>query len=127
MTASVVNVVNNLLQVDTAKFNDTSNLASSSSRIVQALEKQLSNVLAAGKNVSEVTTGVAVVAMNFDPDSVANGVGFAAVSGGEKTDSLLDEEIDVYKGSDGEISVEAVEASVKLPPAISKYHPTGIQ
>ncbi|XP_022103274.1 uncharacterized protein LOC110986009 [Acanthaster planci] len=119
VTASVINVVNNLLQVDAKKLNDSSAVANSSSRIVKALEKQISNVLAGGENISQVTTSVAVVAMNFDNGSLANGVGFAAVSDGV-TDSLLDEDIGVYRGSDGDIPLEGTEASVKLPAAILK-------
>jgi hypothetical protein len=64
--------------------------------------------------------------MNFDLDSVANGLGFAAVSGMDKTDSLLDEDIGVHRGSDGEILVEQVEAFVKLPSAILKNRPPAI-
>ncbi|XP_038044290.1 uncharacterized protein LOC119718928 [Patiria miniata] len=125
VTASVVKVVNNLLQVDAKKFNDTSRVANSSSRIVQALEKQISNVLAAGKNVSEITTSVAVVAMNFDPKLLSNGVGFGAISGGNDSDSLADDDIDVYQGSDDEIPLEEVEASIELPAEILKNHPPG--
>ncbi|XP_038077173.1 uncharacterized protein LOC119745021 [Patiria miniata] len=125
VTASVVKVVNNLLQVDAKKLNDTSRVANSSSRIVQALEKQISNVLAAGKNVSEITTSVAVVAMNFDPELLSNGVGFGAISGENDSDSLADDDIGVYQGSDDEIPLEEVEASIELPAEILKNHPPG--
>ncbi|XP_038077172.1 uncharacterized protein LOC119745020 [Patiria miniata] len=125
VTASVVKVVNNLLQVDTKNFNDTSRVANSSSRVVQALERQISNVLAAGKNVSEITTSVAVVAMNFDPELLSNGVGFGAISGGNDSDSLADDDIGVYQGSDVEIPLEEVEASIELPAEILKNRPPG--
>ncbi|XP_038077171.1 uncharacterized protein LOC119745019 [Patiria miniata] len=125
VTASVVKVVNNLLQVDAKKLNDTSRVANSSSRVVQALEKQISNVLAAGKNVSEIRTSVAVVAMNFDPELLSNGVGFRAISGGNDSDSLADDDIGVYQGSDDEIPLEEVEASIELPAEILKNHPPG--
>ncbi|XP_038050910.1 uncharacterized protein LOC119724061 [Patiria miniata] len=125
VTANVIKVVNNLLQVDTREFNDSESAANSSSRIVRALERQVWNVLAAGKNISAVTTSVAVVASHFNAGALLNGVVFAGLSGGGGSESLADEDIGVFHGSDGDIPLVKVEVSIKLPEEILKLFPTG--
>ncbi|XP_038050911.1 uncharacterized protein LOC119724062 [Patiria miniata] len=125
VTANVIIVVNNLLQVDTREFNDSESAANSSSRVVRALERQIWNVLAAGKNISAVTTSVAVVASHFNAGALLNGVVFAALSGGGGSESLADEDIGVFRGSDGDIPLVKVEVSIKLPEEILKLFPTG--
>ncbi|XP_038050907.1 uncharacterized protein LOC119724059 [Patiria miniata] len=125
VTANVINVVNNLVQVDTREFNDSESAANSASRVVRALEGQILNVLAAGKHISAVTTSLAVAASHFVPDALVNGVGFAATSGGSGSESLINKDIGVYDSSDGDIPVEKVEASIELPEAILQQFPTG--
>ena len=126
VTAAVVMIVNNLLQVEDDQLGQTDMVANSTSRIVRSLGRQISNVLADGGNVSEVTSSLAVVAKTFPPSSLANGLGFAAVAGENETDSLAEDQIGLYD-SGTEIPVGDVASSVKLPAEIVSQLPEGKQ
>ncbi|XP_038051051.1 uncharacterized protein LOC119724185 [Patiria miniata] len=118
LTESVVMVVSNLLQVDDDQLGDTDAVARSLSRIVRSLCRQISNVLAAGGNVSFETRSLAVRAMAFHPRDLADGLGFAALGGESAIDLMTGMQIDVY-GPDSEIPMEQVVASVELPAQIA--------
>ena len=126
VTAAVVMIVNNLLQVGDDQLGESDLVANSTSRIVRSLGRQISNVLADGGNVSEVTSSLVVVAKTFPLSSLANGLGFAAVAGENETDSLAEDQIGLYD-SGTEIPVGDVASSVKLPAEIVNQLPQGKQ
>ena len=119
-------IVNNLLQIEDDQLSETDTVANSSSRIVKSLERQISNALTAGGNVSQVTSSLAVVAMNVPPSSLTMGLGFAAMGGANKTDSLAADQIGLY-GSGIEIPLEDIASSIQLPAEIVNHFPKGEQ
>ena len=111
-----MNVVNNLLQVDDEKLNEASN-ANSSSRIIRALENQVSYVLSDGGNFTGITSSLAVKAQNIPSTSLVDGIGFTATKGANRSDPLTEDRIIVYY-SDSSIPEDQVEASIELPDEI---------
>ncbi|XP_038049732.1 uncharacterized protein LOC119723239 [Patiria miniata] len=122
ITSSVVSVVNNLLQVDDEAFNNVPD-GDSTSRIVQALDSQISYVLEDEANFTAVTPSLAVEALNIPPSSLHEGVGFV-VKAGESTDGVLkNDSVSVYYPV-SDFPAETVESSIHLPDEILLKHPT---
>ncbi|XP_038061125.1 uncharacterized protein LOC119731913 [Patiria miniata] len=113
ITSSVVSVVNNLLQVDDEAFDKVPDRDSTASRFVQALDSQISYVLADGANFTAVTPSLAVEALNIPPNSLDEGVGFVVIEG-ESTDGVLkNDSVSVYY-SVSDYPAEKVESSIHL-------------
>ncbi|XP_022099612.1 adhesion G-protein coupled receptor G2-like [Acanthaster planci] len=112
VTSDVVNVVNNLLQADKKDSGEPAD--DSSSRIIQALDSQISHVLANGANFSKVTSSLAVKALSASPSSVAGGVGLVCMKGTTGEDPLTEGRVSVYY-SESAIPMDKVEASISLP------------
>ena len=107
-------VVNSLLQVDDEKYHEVQS-TNTTSRIIRALERQISHILTDGGNFTEIMSSLAVKALNIPPVSVVGGLGFAAYTQEENgDDSFTDVRIVVYN-SDAEINKDLVEASIELP------------
>ncbi|XP_022088082.1 uncharacterized protein LOC110977874 isoform X2 [Acanthaster planci] len=114
VTENVVKTVNNLLQVDEGRLGTADEVANSSSRIVKSLGRQISNALAAGQNVSLVTSNLAVEARTFRPSTLERGVGFAAVKGENGTSYFDEDAVNVYE-SGQEVPVAEAAVSIQLP------------
>ncbi|XP_038064975.1 adhesion G-protein coupled receptor F1-like [Patiria miniata] len=122
VTSNVVHVASNLLEVDDEAFSSLPN-GDSTSRIVQALETQISYVLEDGANFTAISRSLAVQALNIPPSSLDEGVGFVVIEG-ETTDGVLtNNSVSVYF-SVSEFPPETVESSIHLPDEILLNHPT---
>ena len=107
-------IVDNLLQVGEDRLGAADEVANSSSRIVQSLGRQISNALAAGHNVSQVTRSLAVEARTFRSSDLAHGVGFAAILRENGTGSFDEDVVEIYWSGD-EVPMADVLASIQLP------------
>ncbi|XP_022084125.1 uncharacterized protein LOC110975718 [Acanthaster planci] len=119
VTLNVVSAVNNILQVGSEVFEKLSD-GGSTSRIVQAVESQISHVLEDGANFTAVRSTLAVAALNIPPSSLGEGVGFVVT--GEISDSVLtNDSVGIYYGSDFPVD-ETVQSSIRLPGAVLRKH-----
>ncbi|XP_033114086.1 adhesion G-protein coupled receptor G6-like [Anneissia japonica] len=111
VTADVVSIVNNIIDVFDAENPTASETGTS---LVTSLELQLTTLAAAGMNFSSVEPNVGVSTVVISSQNLVSGIGFAAVStddhGNEKFDSG-----DVKPFFEVEIPLNTIAVSIFLP------------
>ena len=111
---SVVETVDNVLEIDEQEFVDTVDY-NASSRIVRSLERQISSLQRLSINFTEVrrNIGVRTIQLPMDSPSLKTGIGFISRAPEEAFE--VDDTDVVFDTEDIDINEVNFEASISLP------------
>ncbi|XP_072050197.1 uncharacterized protein [Amphiura filiformis] len=121
VSTSVVETVNNVLEIGEQEFIDTV-AYDAPSRIARSLERQITNLQKRGRNFTDVrrNVGVRTVLLPMSSESLKEGLGFVSwdpEGGGSDDfdDTLVPDDTEILYDDSDEIDWNEVEASISVP------------
>ena len=119
-----VRTVDNVLDIDEQEFIDTLNY-NASSRILQSLEKQITNLQKMGRNFTQIGRNVGVRSIQLPANSISLTTGITFVSKipvgfANKPELSEDDTLIIYDGDTG-VDINQIEASIELPSEVFTF------